>query len=244
MLKRFFQVLVLLTQPTGKFNLVRQQTCRLSVETIPCKKKFPGTLTWFSEKCAPVGLALISDSTIILILIIVFYDLQDTTGSNTQVEWNSCLDCERVIPRSPVTALVGCEHHEIGAVQCVLLEHHPTPKESQWLGQIVSWRCKLSISNTPVRWKWKTETTNCAMTCCIYKILATLRLKFNYADAFAFRPSFLQSRIHENFEDDSGYSLHSCPQPHTEHLPDCLDLTHTILRQVWQNHTKPLHYNF
>ena len=109
----------------------------------------------------------------------------------------------------------------------------------------VAWtKSQLKVQVVDIKHPCKTETTNCDMTCCIYKILATLRLKFNYIDAFAFRPSFLQSRIHENFEDDSGYSLHSCPQPHTEHLPDILDLTHTILRQVWQNHTKPLHYNF
>ena len=42
--KRFFQVPVLLTQPTSKLNLVRQQTS-LFVETIPRKKRFPGTPT-------------------------------------------------------------------------------------------------------------------------------------------------------------------------------------------------------
>ena len=82
---------------------------------------------------------------------ITLYNLHDATGSNTPVEKNSCLDCESVIPRSPLTALVGCEHHEIGAVQFVLLDRHLTPKESRCLGQIVSSRCELSISNTPVR---------------------------------------------------------------------------------------------
>ena len=116
---------------------------------------------------------------------VILYNLRDATGSNTPVEWNSCLDCESVIPRSPLTALVGCEHHEIGAVQFLLLHRHLTPKESRCLGQIVSWRCELSISNTPVRWKWKTETNNCIMTCCIYQTFATLRL--------CLRSSFLRS---------------------------------------------------
>lgn len=69
---------------------------------------------------------------------VILYNLRDATGSNTPVEWNSCLDCESVIPRSPLTALVGCEHHEIGAVQFLLLHRHLTPKESRCLGQIVS----------------------------------------------------------------------------------------------------------
>ena len=79
-----------------------------------------------------VTIIIIIIITIIIInfFTIIFYNLCNATGSNTPEEWNSCLDCESVIPHSPHTGLVGCEHHEIGAVQFVLLDCHLTPKES------------------------------------------------------------------------------------------------------------------
>ena len=55
---------------------------------------------------------------------------RDATGTNTPVEWNSCLDYENAIPRSPFT--------EIGAVQYLLLDRHVIPKDSRCPGQIVS----------------------------------------------------------------------------------------------------------
>ena len=48
----------------------------------------------------------------ILFFKLFFINLRDVIGTNTPVEWNSCLDCESIVPSSPFT--------EIGAVRFLL----------------------------------------------------------------------------------------------------------------------------
>ena len=54
---------------------------------------------------------------------------------------------EKVTPRSPLTVLVGCELHKLGAVQFVRLDRHLTLNKSRRLGQMVSSRRELSMSS-------------------------------------------------------------------------------------------------
>ena len=129
---------------------------------------------------------------IIIIIIINFIcfkfiviNLRDATGINTPVEWNSCLDYESAIPRSPFT--------EIGAVQYLLLDRHVISKDSRCPGQIVSWRCDLSISNTPVRWKVKDQNYQLYQDLLHQPNIARLE-KFNYVH-YAFQLPTLSSRI-------------------------------------------------
>ena len=60
-----------------------------------------------------------------------------------------------------------------------------------------------------------------------------LALIYVASERFFDSQSKAESPNTENFEDGLDYSLHSFPQPHTGHLPDCLHLIHAIPGQLW-----------